>query len=364
MTQVFTDDGTRVPVTVIEAGPCPVTAVRDPERDGYAAIQLAFGEVPERRLTLAELGHLKKAGAGPARTLVEFREAGEHQVGDVLKVEQFEPGQQVKVSGIAIGKGFQGTVRRHNFARGPVSHGSHNVRAPGSIGASADPARVFKGVNAGSHGRQAGHAAPAGGRRRRRGAQPAAPQGGGARPAQRHRRGEDGLMARRNPGKSAQRGEGADARQAAKADLPATVFGEEFHESLVHETARADLAARRRGTASALGRGEVAMTTAKAWRQKGTGRARAGALSVPHRRGGGAAFGPKPRGYAVKVNRKARRRALRAALSVHAARGSVAVLDGASFDEPATKRAAEGLDKWGASEPDAGGARHRRDRRR
>src|SRR6059036_154253 len=146
MTQVFAEDGTRVPVTVIEAGPCPVTAVRDSERDGYAAVQLAFGEAPERKLTKAELGHLKKAGAGPARTLVEFRESEEHQVGEVLTVEQFEPGQQVKVSGIAIGKGFQGTIRRHNFARGPASHGSHNVRAPGSIGASADPARVFKGV--------------------------------------------------------------------------------------------------------------------------------------------------------------------------------------------------------------------------
>jgi large subunit ribosomal protein L4 len=135
--------------------------------------------------------------------------------------------------------------------------------------------------------------------------------------------------------------------KTTKADLPAALFGEEFHESLVHETARADLAARRRGTASALGRGEVSMTTAKAWRQKGTGRARVGALSAPHRRGGGAAFGPTPRGYAVKVNRKARRRALRAALSVHAARGSVAVLDGASFDHPATKQAAEALDEWG-----------------
>jgi large subunit ribosomal protein L4 len=136
-----------------------------------------------------------------------------------------------------------------------------------------------------------------------------------------------------------------------KADLPSAVFGEEFHESLVYETARADLAARRRGTASALGRGEVAMTTAKAWRQKGTGRARAGALSVPHRRGGGAAFGPKPRGYTVKVNRKARRRALRTALSVHAARDSVAVLDGTGFDKPATKRASEALSKWGARKP-------------
>jgi large subunit ribosomal protein L4 len=137
----------------------------------------------------------------------------------------------------------------------------------------------------------------------------------------------------------------------SKADLPADVFGEEFHESLVHETARADLAARRRGTASTLGRGEVAMTTAKAWRQKGTGRARAGPLSVPHRRGGGVAFGPKPRHYNVKVNRKARRRALRAALSVHAARGSVAVVDGAGFSEPSTQEAAQGLEKWGARQP-------------
>jgi large subunit ribosomal protein L3 len=147
MTQVFTDDGTRVPVTVIQAGPCPVTGIREPERDGYAAIQLAFGETPERKLTKAQLGHLKKAGAGSLRTLVEFRDPdGEHQVGEVLTVEQFEPGQRVKVSGVAIGKGFQGTIRRHNFRRGPASHGSHNVRAPGAIGASADPARVFKGV--------------------------------------------------------------------------------------------------------------------------------------------------------------------------------------------------------------------------
>ncbi len=137
----------------------------------------------------------------------------------------------------------------------------------------------------------------------------------------------------------------------AKADLPAAIFAEPFHQSLVHETARADLAARRRGTASTLSRGEVAMTTAKAWRQKGTGRARAGALSVPHRTGGGVAFGPKPRRYAVKVNRKARRRALRAALSVHAQRDSVAVLDAATFDNPSTKQAAAALDRWGGARP-------------
>src|SRR5918998_1338738 len=131
----------------------------------------------------------------------------------------------------------------------------------------------------------------------------------------------------------------------AKTELPAGVFGEDFHESLVHEAARADLAARRRGTASTLGRGEVSMTTAKAWRQKGTGRARVGALSVPTRRGGGGAFGPKPRRHTFKVNRKARRRALRSALSVHAARGSVAVVDGGGYEQPSTKQAAEALSK-------------------
>ena len=135
--------------------------------------------------------------------------------------------------------------------------------------------------------------------------------------------------------------------KTTKADLPVELFSEPFHQSLVHETARADLASRRRGTASALGRGEVAMTTAKAWRQKGTGRARAGALSVPHRRGGGAAFGPKPRTYGVKVNRKARRRALRAALSLHAERGSIAAVDAASFDSPSTRQADEALSGFG-----------------
>jgi large subunit ribosomal protein L4 len=139
--------------------------------------------------------------------------------------------------------------------------------------------------------------------------------------------------------------------KTTKADLPATLFGEELHRSLLHEAATADLAARRRGTASTLRRGEVSMTTAKAWRQKGTGRARVGALSSPTRTGGGVAFGPKPRRYTMKVNRKARRRALRSALSVHAERESVALLDAAAYEEPSTKEAAAALEKWGASRP-------------
>jgi large subunit ribosomal protein L4 len=139
--------------------------------------------------------------------------------------------------------------------------------------------------------------------------------------------------------------------KTTKADLPKSVFEEPFHQSLVHEAARADLAAARRGTASTLTRAEVSMTTAKAWRQKGTGRARAGALSVPHRTGGGVAFGPKPRRFTVKMNRKARRRAMRSALSVHAARGSVAVVDASALDTPSTKQMAEALGKWDAAPP-------------
>jgi large subunit ribosomal protein L4 len=139
--------------------------------------------------------------------------------------------------------------------------------------------------------------------------------------------------------------------KTTKADLPDLLFAEPFHQSLVHEAARADLASRRRGTASTLTRGEVAFTTAKAWRQKGTGRARVGALGVSSRFGGGVTFGPKPRHYTVKVNRKARRRAMRSALSVHAERDSVAILDASAFDTPSTKAAAGALAKWGAKNP-------------
>jgi len=166
MTRVFLEDGSAVPVTVVEAAPNKVTAIRRADRDGYDAVQLAGLPVAEDRLTQAEAGHLKKAGAAGMRTLVEFRDAdvstgaaggegegdeasegsSETKIGDDVTVSSFEPGQKVKVSAVSIGKGFQGTIKRHNFSRGPETHGSHNVRAPGSVGASADPARVFKGM--------------------------------------------------------------------------------------------------------------------------------------------------------------------------------------------------------------------------
>ena len=147
MTQRFLEDGRVERVTVLQAGPCPVTAIRTHERDGYDAVQLGFGAAREKHITKAQLGHLRKAGAPPVRRLAEFRdEAGELSVGDQVTVDAFETGQRVKISGVSKGKGFQGTVKRHNFSRGPASHGSHNVRAPGAIGASATPSRVFKGL--------------------------------------------------------------------------------------------------------------------------------------------------------------------------------------------------------------------------
>jgi large subunit ribosomal protein L3 len=151
MTQLFTEEGERVPVTVIEAGPCPVTAVRERERDGYRAVQLAFGETKEARLGKPRVGHLKRAGVAPMRHLAEFRLADDDErelkIGEELRVtDVFEKGQRVKISARSKGKGFQGSIRRHGFSRGPVSHGSHNIRAPGSIGASATPSRVLKGL--------------------------------------------------------------------------------------------------------------------------------------------------------------------------------------------------------------------------
>jgi large subunit ribosomal protein L3 len=146
MTQIFDpESGDVTAVTVIEAGPCPVVHVRSESTDGYAAVQLAYEPVADRKITKGELGHLAKAGTTAHRHLVEFRGETELAIGDTVTVEAFQPGEEVKVAGTSIGKGFAGTIKRHNFKRGPVSHGSHNVRAPGSIGASATPSRVFRG---------------------------------------------------------------------------------------------------------------------------------------------------------------------------------------------------------------------------
>jgi large subunit ribosomal protein L3 len=156
MTQVFdSETGDVTPVTVIEAGPCPVVLVRTTEADGYDAVQLAFEPVAERKVSAGERGHLARAGVEPHRHIAEFRGSSESVVGETVTVEAFQPGDKIKVSGISIGKGFQGTIKRHRFHRGPKTHGSHNVRKRGSIGASATPSRVFKGTR--MAGRMGGH---------------------------------------------------------------------------------------------------------------------------------------------------------------------------------------------------------------
>jgi large subunit ribosomal protein L3 len=148
MTQVFDPEtGSVTPVTVIQAGPCPVVQVKTRDTDGYDAVQLAFDAVADRKISKPERGHLAKFGVGSHRRLVEFRGGIDNAVeGESVTVESFEPGDAVKVAGIGIGKGFQGTIKRHNFGSGPRGHGSHNIRKPGSIGASATPSRVFKGI--------------------------------------------------------------------------------------------------------------------------------------------------------------------------------------------------------------------------
>jgi len=148
MTRVFDEEtGVVTPVTVIEAAPCPVVQVKTADADGYDAVQIAYDEAPERKVSKGELGHLKKNNVdGSYRRLVELRGQSALVVGENVTVEAFEPGEKVKVTGVSHGKGFAGTIRRHKFHSGPKTHGSHNIRKPGSIGASATPSRVFKGI--------------------------------------------------------------------------------------------------------------------------------------------------------------------------------------------------------------------------
>ena len=144
MTQAFQDDGTLVSVTVIEVEPNLVTAVRTAEEDGYDAVQVGFGVVPTRSVNKPHAGQFEKHEAPPRRHLKELRDVS-GEVGGTIEAGVFSEGDKVHVTAVSKGKGFQGTIKRHGFNRGPVSHGSHNVRAPGSVGASADPARVFRG---------------------------------------------------------------------------------------------------------------------------------------------------------------------------------------------------------------------------
>jgi large subunit ribosomal protein L3 len=144
MTQVYNEEGRLIPVTVVEAGPCRVVEIRTRERNGYEAVQVSFQETQSRRLTKPELGHLKKTNTPPSRHLQEFKKTGEVQTGQVLKADLFQKGEWVDVEGVSKGKGYQGVVKRHHYRGGPETHGSMFHRAPGSIGSSSYPSRVWK----------------------------------------------------------------------------------------------------------------------------------------------------------------------------------------------------------------------------
>ena len=246
MTQIFDEEtGNVEAVTVIEAGPVPGRHGADRRRPTATRPSSSRSSaVVDRKLSKGELGHLRKAGVGGHRHLVEFRGASELQAGETVTVEAFEPGDRIKVSGVSIGKGFQGTIKRHNFSRGPMSHGSHNVRKPGSIGASATPSRVFKGKKMAGHmGAAARHPArarrPRGGRR----AEPAPRPRLGAGPEER---------AGRDPRSRALMAVKATVLGGSAKDvaLDATVFEAEVKPHLLHETVRAELNAARAGRAA------------------------------------------------------------------------------------------------------------------
>ncbi len=147
MTQIFDEEGRSIPVTVVQAGPCKVTQVKTSETDGYSAVQIGFGEVKAKALSKPELGHLERSGASPVRHLKEYRtnESSTYELGQEIKADIFEEGQLVDVTGTSIGKGFAGYQKRHNFRRGPMSHGSKNHRLPGSTGAGTTPGRIYPG---------------------------------------------------------------------------------------------------------------------------------------------------------------------------------------------------------------------------
>ncbi|ABW29668.1 50S ribosomal protein L3 [Acaryochloris marina] len=147
MTQVFDEAGRAIPVTVVQAGPCPVTQIKTAQTDGYTAIQIGYGSTTEKALTRPELGHLKKSGSTPVRHLQEYRlaDVSEYELGQSISADLFSEGQLVDISGTSIGRGFAGYQKRHNFRRGPMGHGSKNHRAPGSTGAGTTPGRIYPG---------------------------------------------------------------------------------------------------------------------------------------------------------------------------------------------------------------------------
>ena len=349
MTQLWDENNRIVPVTVIAAGTNVVTQVRTPEKDGYNAIQVGFGEIDGRKVNKPRAGHFQTAGTTPRRHLVEIRTttAGEFAVGQELPVDTFAAGDEIDVTGTSKGKGFAGVMKRHGFHGVSSSHGAHrNHRKPGSIGACATPGRVFKGVRmAGRMGSDTVttqnltvHAVDADkGLILVKGAIPG-PKGG--------------LVVLRSAAKKTRRGGLSMATKsrastkgaASKVDLPAEIFDVEVNIPLIHQVVVAQQAAARQGSHSTKSRGEVRGGGRKPYKQKGTGRARQGSTRAPQFAGGGVVHGPHPRSYDQRTPKKMKAAALRGALSDRARDGRIHVVDGFGLgDAPSTKTALASL---------------------
>ena len=294
MTSVFSAEGKNIPCTVIEAGPCVVTQVKTPEKDGYAAVQLAYDEVSEKNTSNPLMGHFKKANTTPKRKLVEFTSfEKELNLGDVVTVDIFEDDDWVDVTGISKGKGFQGVVKRHGFGGvGGQTHGQHNrQRKPGSLGASSYPSRVFKGKRL------------------------------------HHRRLTMEIAIYNISGQET----------GKKAVLKDEIFGIEPNNHAIYLDVKQYLANRRQGTHKSKQRNEVAGSTRKLKKQKGTGGARAGSILSPLFPGGGRVFGPVPRDYSFKLNKKLKQLARKSALTYKAKEDAVKVVEDFSMEAPKTK---------------------------
>ena len=332
MTSVYSAEGKNIPCTVIEAGPCVVTQIKTVEKDTYEAVQIAYDETSEKHATSSLLGHFKKAGTTPKRKLAEFKDMPEVNLGDTLTVELFSEEDWVDVTGISKGKGFQGVVKRHGFGGvGGQTHGQHNrARKPGSLGASSYPSRVFKGKRL--PGQMGGEQVkvlnlrvlkviPESNLILVKGSIP------GAKGAYLTIENSMELAVLNTQGKETGR----------KVVLSDAVFGVEANDHAIYLDVKQYLADQRQGTHKSKQRNEVAGSTRKLKRQKGTGGARAGSIKSPLFPGGGRIFGPQPRDYSFKLNKKLKQLARRSALTYKAQAGAISVVETLSLDAPKTK---------------------------
>ena len=318
MTSVFSADGKNVPCTVIEVGPCVVTQIKSVEKDGYAAVQLGFLEAKEKNTSNPLMGHFKKAGTTPKRHLAEFTGfEKELNLGDTVTVDLFEGTDYVDVVGTSKGHGFQGVVKRHGFGGvGESTHGQHNrARKPGSIGACSYPAKVFKGMRMGG-------------------------QMGGDRVTTHNLRvlkviPENNLLLIKGsvPGYNGSKGEDTGRKVA----LNESIFGIEPNDHAIYLDVKQYMAAQRQGTAKSKERSEISGSTRKLGRQKGGGGARRGDINSPLLVGGGRVFGPKPRDYSFKLNKKVKVLARKSALAYKVRENALIVIEDFTFATPKTK---------------------------